>query len=140
NIPTAQATIARLEDELTTLTEQLKAIPVVEQDTNALAWEVWYNLFRLVWAIRSGVTGCKVRVEVADNKAFKNAKVLEGIPSDKGIRPFLRHVSHIAVHTRKVKGKNGPGGTRYKFIKGELVFVGGNTGNLNPHLHPGEPL
>src|SRR5262249_12310116 len=131
NIPTAQEEIRRLQAELQEIEGELRKRPPTEAEVHTEALEVLNSLVGLGFyfriAARHGEAGYPdpdTLDQWNDLSLFRNYSEF--------VRPFLRRISGITVHTRIVGYGNG---IRHTFLRGEIAFssVGVTTSNLNPH-------
>src|SRR5262249_33548115 len=146
NVPAVQDEIRRWQAEREELEAELRKRPPTEQDVNDEAMEVLRCLYWL---------GIFFRI-AADPMDPEEASAAGGAtlePNFKvALRPYLRHVSAITVHTEKREGRPGvkkvaklengkvvkkrvATGTRHVFLRGEIAFigVGGVREKLNHH-------
>ncbi len=126
NIPTAQDQIRKMQTERTELEVELRKKPPTEADVNAEALEVLRNLHWLGVLFRAAAEGAGGYPEY-----FEGARI--EVPDPTRLRPFLRSVAGIKVHTR-IEGHGRR--TRHVLEGGEIAFgpVGLTGISQNPDL------
>jgi hypothetical protein len=111
-IPDARERIKQLQAELDTLTAELRQRPPSDADINSETMDVLRSLYYL------GIWFRLVADPMDEEQEQEGNAIMTVEPSV--LKPYLRHIEAITVHTRKVGSGRA---SRHFFERGEMVFA-----------------
>jgi hypothetical protein len=127
NIPAAQETIRKLEEERVEIEKELaQTKPPADKDVNAVTLEVLNNLYGLAYCCRA-----LIQKATDDREGWVTHGSLESM-APQAVRRLARRISGITIHTT-VSGTGK--GARHTFEWGEIELVG--VGTVTSKVHGG---